>query len=500
VNRLAVLALSTALLLARGLPGDEDDPPLKAAVALEAVMQRVIKDVEPSVACILVSRSDAYQRLGVAPKPEMPGKLGGFDAEALTLPARLSDEERKAFRKKLDLADADHVPETFGSGVVIDIKGLILTNYHVVRDATKIFVRLPGDRGAYADIHAADPRSDLAVLRLIEPAFKPKAVKLGGAGKCKRGQFILTIANPYAAGFRDGQPSVSWGIVSNLRRRLHAPLKEEDLSAKTLHHFGTLIQTDARLNLGSSGGALVNLKGEVIGLTTAWAAIHGGETPGGYAIPLDAGMQRIIEVLKRGEEVDYGFLGVHFRERRGKGGVTLEYVVPGSPAQQAQLREGDVIVSFNDAPIHQTDDLFLALGTQLAGSKITLGVRRPGGGVDKIEATVAKFHVPGPKIASSLGARPFFKGLRVDYTSLLAQPPQRGGLRRIPAGVFISELEPKSAADQARLKVGEVITHVNGRPVNTPVAFYQEVARGKGPVEFTLASFSADPPPKIILN
>src|SRR5437868_10417166 len=109
------------------------------------------------------------------------------------------------------------MPRSIGSGVVIDTDGLVLTNYHVVQEATKIFVRLPGGKGSYADIHAADPRSDLAVLRLQSPVGRLRAIKLGDGGKAKRGQLVLSLANPFAAGFRDGSPSASWGIVSNIR-------------------------------------------------------------------------------------------------------------------------------------------------------------------------------------------------------------------------------------------------------------------------------------------
>src|SRR5207253_5161210 len=109
-----------------------------------------------------------------------------------------------------DLADPSNVPESYGSGVVISDKGLVLTNYHVVRDATKVYVRLPGGKGSYADIHAADPRSDLAVLKLLDPQVRPAALKLGDGSRLRKGQFILSLANPFAAGFRDGSPSASW--------------------------------------------------------------------------------------------------------------------------------------------------------------------------------------------------------------------------------------------------------------------------------------------------
>jgi serine protease Do len=486
---------STALFLialavkGAGLAAD-DAADLKSALALQRTMQKIIEDVEPSIACILVSRSDDYQRHGLTRSSPVPGKLGGFD------PAALSDEKFATLRKKLDLSRPEHVPESFGSGVVVDATGLILTNYHVVRDAVKIYVRFPGGKGSYADIHAADPRSDLAVLRLLSPNLRLKVIAFGDGSKCVRGQFVLSIANPYAAGFRDGKPSVSWGIISNVRRRAPGEPREEHRT-KTLHRYGTLLQTDARLNLGCSGGALINLHGEMIGLTTALAAIHGGETPGGFAVPFGPGMRRIIDVLKRGEEVEYGFLGVGApRDAKPADPAVLFSVTDGSPAdRQAHLKPGDVIVKVNGELIREWDDLFLALGTQLVGSKVKLEVRRFPGGSRMAEAELTKLPVPGKKIASSLGNRPYVRGLRVDYTSVLAIEQSTSVYR----GVLISDVQPFSPA-AAKVKSGEIITHVNGRPVNNPGEFYEAVgAAAAGRVELTLAAFFNTPAPKIVL-
>ncbi len=486
------------LLLLLVVPGmGRADDALPGVLALEKVMQKAIRDAEPAIACILVSRSDGYQRLGQGPAPESPGKLGTYDPAALAFPPSMVREERDVWKKKLDLADATNVPESFGSGVVVDAKGLVLTNYHVVQGATRIYVRLPGQRGSYANIHAADPRSDLAVLRLLTPPANLKALPLGDGGKAERGQFILTLANPFAAGFRDGQPSASWGIVSNLRRRAPGPPREDD-RPKTLHHYGTLIQTDARLHLGCSGGALLNLHGELIGLTTALAALHGGETPGGYAVPLDAGMKRIIEVLKRGEEVEYGFLGVVLRERAGAAdGVVLRSVSTGSPAKRdAQLDGGDAILAVNGTPVREPDDLFLAVGMELAGAKVKLDVRRADGKRETVAVTLAKFYVPGVKIASSPGKRPWVRGLRVDDASLLVQQPPRRD--EIPPGVVVAGVEPNSPAAKAKFRPGEIITHVNGVAVLTPAAFYREVLDRNGPFEFTLYSLTpGEPAPKV---
>jgi serine protease Do len=412
----------------------------------------------------------------------------------------LSQTDKAHLKKKLDLADLAHVPQAFGSGVVIDAAGLILTNYHVVQDATKIFIRLPGGKASYADIHAADPRSDLAVLRLLDPKAAPlQPLALGDADRLERGQFVLSIANPFAVGFRDGQPSASWGILSNIRRRAVSTPREEERT-KPLYHYGTLLQTDARLHLGCSGGALVNLQGELVGLTTALAAIQGGETPGGFALPINAGMRRIVDVLKRGEEVEYGFLGVGFQERGPEGtvGMPLTYVTPGSPAElEGRLHHHDIIVAIDGQLVHDSDDLFVNLGTRLAGSKVKLRVRRAGKEAT-VEVTLAKLYVPGKKIASAPGRRPFYRGLRIDYTSLLVQPARSG---RIPAGVLITDVQPGSAADFARLRSGEIITHVNDRRVTSPEAFYQAVPALAGPVTLTLHTYAPqEPPVKTVLK
>jgi S1-C subfamily serine protease len=477
-----------------------DDPNLQNLRALEKALQKIIAQVEPSVACILVSRSDSYRNLGLGPDKDHPGRLGAFDKEVLrNTPKMFKPLERESWQRKLDLADPGYVPQAFGSGVVIDPAGLVLTNYHVVQDATKLYVRLPGGKGSYADIHAADSRSDLAVLRLLNTKLSPlPPIRLGDADRMARGNFVVSIANIFAAGFRDGQPSASWGILSNIRRRAVATPREDELT-KPLHYYGTLLQTDARLHLGCSGGALLNLDGELIGLTTALAAIQGGETPGGFAIPMNAGLRRIIDVLRRGEEVEYGFLGVVIDERvpDGRGGVALRDITPGSPAAlEGKLLAKDVVLSINGIPLKHSDDLFVALGTQLAGSKVRLQYRR-GPTVHSAEVTLGKLYVSGKKIASSLGRRPFCRGLRVDYTSILVQ--KLPTLGKIPPGVLVSEVQPLSPAERALFKVGDIITRVNGTPVHTPGGFYAAMDGAKERVELTLYNFSTAEAPTVVI-
>lgn len=488
--------------------GVASDDSLRASLALQETFVEAIRRAEPSIACILVSRSDIYRRwFNQAPPADSPGRLGAFGPTELPRIGLQDQQERNEYLKLLekrltprdrfqrgprsqepflwklfDLSDRDNVPESYGSGVVLNDQGLVLTNYHVVQGAAKVYVRLPGGQGSYADIHAADPRSDLAVLKLLDSRVRPPAVKIGDSGHARKGQLVLSLANPFAAGFRDGSPSASWGIISNIRRRTAATgLTERDRNRFQLHHMATLIQTDARLNLGCSGGALLNLQGELIGLTTALAAITGSETAGGFALPIDAEVRQIIGVLERGEEVSYGFLGVGFAPeyRRGEP-PPLARVVQNSPAERAHLQPNDVILSVNDRPIREPDDLFLAIGICLAGSEARLEVRKADGATRTIKVTLDKYYVPDKGIASA--KPPFIRGVRVDYTSVLCL---REDSNRCPSGVYVSDVQPGSFADRARLH-DAIVTHVNGAAVNSPRDFQRLAGKTAGPVELTL--------------
>jgi S1-C subfamily serine protease len=466
----------------------EDD----ALKQLQAAIQQAIKKAEPSIACILVSRSEKYG----TPQADDPGKLGDLGARRDSNPGRF------------DMADADYVPESYGSGVVIDARDrLILTNYHVVRDATKLFVRLPGERGSYADIHAADPRSDLAVLQLVDRAIVPREIRLGDGAKADKGQFIVALSHPFAVGFRDGSPSASWGIISNIRRPVPSTLKEDERSKFTLAQFGRLLQYDAKVSLGCSGGALLNLKGEMIGITNSLAALTGVETPGGFALPMDDNVRAIIDVLKRGEEVEYGFLGVRLQIGNDKGDFyKIANAIGNSPAAAANLYLRPYILSINGVPIHDSNDLFFNIGIALAGSTVKLEVTsdpRDPSETRVVPVKLVKSFVPGKVIAAKRPDARKYGGLRVDYASVLIQHKSfPSHASAIPNGVGIREVLPKSAAAEALLQEDKVITHVNGQAVNHPTEFYKEMdaARQAGKtVELTVMNVG-DQPYKVKLD
>jgi S1-C subfamily serine protease len=420
-----------------------------------------------------------------------------------TSPQQPAVAERRPGDVFIDLRDnaaGPSAPITVGAGVIIDRTGLVLTHYLAVHEGDQHTV-ITIDHTTYpATIRAADPRSGLAILA-IDPKAGPlqragapsktiapdslPPIKLGDASTVRKGQFVITIGNPYAIQ-TDGQPTASWGIVTNLARKAPSGTNLNDAPGPggdyrtTLHHLGTLIQTDAKLGFSAAGGALVNLRGELIGLTTTVSTIAGHEQPAGYAIPINATTRRIIDTLKQGREVEYGMLGVAFgfgqlaldtTTNRGSR-LTLVQVFPGGPAARAGLQSGDVVTSVADQPVDDVDSVQLAISKLSPSTTTTVGYTR-GGQPATANITLAKLAVTGKKIAS---VRPdAWRGIRVDYATALeaaelTQAASSGALD--PEGcVLVAEVEEKSAAWNAGVRKGMFISRVGGKRVTTPAEF-----------------------------
>jgi S1-C subfamily serine protease len=308
-------------------------------------------------------------------------------------------------------------------------------------------------------------------------------MRFGDAGLLHKGQFVVAIGNPYAIQ-ADGQPTASWGIVTNLARKApagtnfnDAPGPAEDYRT-TLHHLGTLIQTDAKLGFSAAGGALINLRGELIGLTTTAATIAGHEQPAGYAIPLNAAMRRVIDTLKQGREVEYGMLGVGFSPapleaaNTSGGRLTLSQVFPGSPAAKAGLAAGDIVTRVAERPVSDVDSIQLAISMMPPSSATKVEYMR-GGQPATTHVTLAKLAVPGTKIATV--RPPAWQGIRVDYsTALDASELQRmmASPAFDPEGcVLVAEVQDGSVAWKAGVRSGMFISHVGGKRVTTPAEF-----------------------------
>lgn len=392
--------------------------------------------------------------------------------------------------------DPDYVPPQYATGVVIDGGGLILTAFHALPEDCEYYITTP-DRKVYrALIKGADPRSDLAVLAIETTGLVP--IVFGEARRLRKGQIVLALGNPYAIA-RDGQASASWGIISNVARKAPPQPDENDpLGKSTLHHFGTLIQTDARLNMGTSGGPLVNLQGEMIGLCVSLAAVAGYETAAGYAIPADPTFRRVIETLKTGREVEYGYLGV----RRPSGGlsseplpspgVRVEDLVPGSPAQRAGLRVGDVITAVDGKTIYDFDGLVLEVGKLPVETRVRLDLLRDGRPV-QIEVLLSKYPIRGRKVVTQRPAA--WRGLQVDYLTGVVDASGRPMFTALPfdLGVAVTEVLEGTPAWQAGVRPGMIISHVGTTPVHSPQQFRSAVAGQTGPIEIRLADEPVQP-------
>ena len=394
-----------------------------------------------------------------------------------------------------DPTNPDFIPNEFGAGVVISSDGLILTSHHVIGDPNS------ADRSEYyvwtqrkpfrAQVLAADPWFDLAVLKIDAKGLAP--IPYGDGKSVRKGQIVIALGNPHAIA-RDGQASASWGIISNLLRRPpRAPPDETTASPSTVHQHGTLIQTDAKLNVGFSGGALVNLRGEMIGLSIAYAAAPGFEKAAGFAIPVDDDFRRTVDRLQQGHKPEYGFMGIKLEpiaselRQTGVHGARVNKVLRATPAALANLRIGDVISHIDDSPVHDDDDVIRLVSSLPPGTSAILTVLR--GDLDSGAARVLKREVLlAKKFVSSqrpqYGSVPDqnWRGLQADYSTAVPDFEQLA-VRLDPAGcIHVQGVEPESAAWRAGLRAGMLISHVQRQRVATPADFYAAVRSKTGDV------------------
>jgi serine protease Do len=473
-----LVALAPVIAAPAGTTSGRDE-----ADAFEKQLKAVIDTAGPAVACVVVSRSEHYPKPA---SPGAPGQLGGFDRKAYLELEPSAERERRVL--KLDLSDPAAIPDNaYAGGVVLDPAGLILTPWHVIDGATKVYVHLPGGRGSYADIHAADSRTDLAVLKLLTPPPGLKAVRLGDAEapRPRPGTFVILLTRPYTPAVRIEDASNAIGPLGNvLRRRPEGGSKADS----PVYDVGDLFELPLRGAAGFSGGAVFSRDGVLVGLTSATAMVTGENGPG-YALPVDAAARRVIDVLARGREVESGFLGIVYPNPPPRtGGLPIDRVVSQGPAAVAGLRVGDVIVRLNETVVDNQSDLHVALRYALAGTRARVTVRR-GGQTREFDVVPGKSVHTRPFIAS-VQPDPVF-GLRVDFNTPLLQ--QQDGVRptaAVPQGVLVRELLPGSPAAARFKALGEprgqwLVTHVDGAPTPTPAEFYT-AAKGKKAVKLTV--------------
>lgn len=274
------------------------------------------------------------------------------------------------FKRFFDNMPDERQIDGTGSGVIIHAKhGHILTNYHVLEGADRINVTLNDGRKYVARIIGTDPKADLAIIGI--PADRLTAVRFGNSDHLRVGDFVVAIGNPYGIG-----QSVTSGIISALHRN------------PGIGEYEDFIQTDASINLGNSGGALINLRGELIGINTA---ILGGQSGGnigiGFAIPINT-TAGIIDQIVRFGQVERGILGIEVSNvdpqiARASGlpahkGALIERVFPASSADLAGLQAGDIIIRLNNSEISGASDVKSLIGSMRAGSRLGIVYLRSG--------------------------------------------------------------------------------------------------------------------------
>jgi serine protease Do len=347
---------------------------------------------------------------------------------------------------------------SLGSGVIVSPDGYILTNNHVVDDATDVKVSLSDKREFTARIVGKDSKTDLAVLKIDQSGLP--TVSLGDSTKVQVGDIVLAIGNPFGVG-----QTVTMGVVSATGRG--------GLGIEEVEDF---IQTDAAINPGNSGGALINASGELIGINTAILSRSGGNQGIGFAIPVNLA-RNVMDQIIHGGKVTRAFLGVTIQPvtadiakafKLGKSeGALVADVSPNSPAERAGLKAGDVITKVDGQTVADSRALQLMIGQMKPGRTVRLSVNRDGTERD-VTATLGEQPSENDNSGSRAGGTSADRVLDgVSVETLTPELAREFGLSRTMKGVLVRRVDPDSAAAAAGLERGDVILEVNRHPVET---------------------------------
>jgi Do/DeqQ family serine protease len=410
------------------LPGvDADGKPFPSLAPM-------LKQVNPAVVNISTFSTRRYDQNPLLNDP--------FFRRFFDIPEQPRSDQRAPERRQ----------QSAGSGVIVDADdGIVMTNYHVIREADEIHVSLLDGRDYEAELVGSDPDLDVAILRI--DADDLVGVRLGDSSQLEVGDFVIAIGNPFGLG-----QTVTTGVVSALGR-----------SGLGIEGYENFIQTDASINPGNSGGALVNLAGELIGINTAIIAPAGGNVGIGFAIPVNMARLSMEQILEHGE-VRRGQIGVGIQDitpdlreafslKRGEFGVLVTSVFEGSPADKAGIRSGDIIL--------EVDGQATASSAQL---RSRIGIRRIG---DEVELTILR---DGKRITRD-----------VEVGEPIEQRAQPGSMPSLLAGVGlednpdgpgvrVSSLAPNSPAAASGLRPGDIIVGANRRKVDDIYSLRQAVA------------------------
>ncbi|HXN06261.1 MAG TPA: DegQ family serine endoprotease [Nitrospiria bacterium] len=365
--------------------------------------------------------------------------------------------------------------QSLGSGVIVDASGYIVTNNHVVADATEIKVLLSDKREFKGKVVGTDPKTDIAVVK-IEAKNLP-TLAWGDSSSMRVGEYVLAIGNPFGL-----NQTVTMGIISAVGRANVGISDYEDF-----------IQTDAAINPGNSGGALVNTRGELIGINTAIFSRSGGYMGIGFAIPSNMA-KAVMESIKKGGKVIRGWLGVQIQDIKPElakkfglkenAGALVSDVMKNSPAEKGGLKQGDVILQFNGKPIDNPGHLRNMVAETPVGTKVKIGVIRKG---KDIQLEVAVSEQPKDLGKGSEGGgedegkgSPESQALTgLEVTNLTAEMARRLGVPFKGSKVVVVRIEPDSSAEEAGLMSGDIILEINQIPVPNVEEFNRMLGKAR---------------------
>jgi len=390
----------------------------------------VLKNIMPAIVNVAVQ--------GYLPGDATPPGAAGNEEEKN--PSRVMPEKGRKF-------------ESIGSGVIIDPKeGIIITNDHVIRNANLITVTLQDGRRLKAKLIGGDGETDLAVLKI--DAKNLKSLTLGDSDKLQVGDFAVAIGNPFGLNSFGNSQSATFGIISALKR--------SDLNIEGVENF---IQTDAAINPGNSGGALVNTKGELIGINTAILSPYGGNVGIGFAIPINMVKDVSQQIIKFGS-IHRGLMGIFVQHLTPElahsmgypedfQGALVAQVNENSPAEQAGLKAGDVITHINDTKITQATQVKTSISLLRVGSTVKISVKRDNKPMT-LSAVVTDIKSHEQKLQSN---NPFLYGLAL--RNFEQETPPHGNV----IGVQVVGASESSAGWRAGLRPGDIIISANKSPV-----------------------------------
>jgi serine protease Do len=414
---------------------------------------RLAEQAAPAVVNVHTSKT-VVQRVPDFPFPDLFGDLfgGGLGRD------QFRDGSPPAFRRP-DQREY-HVP-SLGTGFIISTDGYILTNHHVIDDVDEIEVRFRNGDHAKAEVIGEDPKTDLALIQ-VKGVSDLHVLPLGDSDEILPGDWVVAIGNPFGLSH-----TVTVGIVSAKGRQIgQGP-------------YDDFIQTDAAINPGNSGGPLLNLRGEVVGVNTA---INPQANTIGFAVPSNMA-KAILPQLREDGRVTRGWLGVGVQpvtrelqeafdlpERRG---ALVAQVTPGSPADEAGLERGDVILRFDGSAVDEMRDLPALVAATPVGKTVEIEFNRSGK-VRNVEVTVAKLQEESPGLARAGRTSVDAFGLRVEDLSPMIRERYR---IEASVGVVVTQVDPAGAAAAAGIREGDVVLEVNREPIDDVSEF--EAALGE---------------------